>query len=149
MKTSTDQQYAKIVFLLQQDEDGYPPAGSESVWATIKDETYIIDNSPFFARGVSFGDVVTAEKVDGELIYKTTVEYSGHSTFRFLFSKRELLQKVRQELNEMGCSSEKSHLEDLISVDVPPEVSMLKFREFLAKYVQENVIGFEEAAIFD
>ena len=149
MKTNTESQSARIVFLLQQDEDGYPPAGSERVWATRNDNTFTIDNIPFFAQGVSLGDVVRANEVNGELIYESTVSYSGHSTFRFIFFEQEYLQQVRQELTAMGCSSEKSHLENLISVDVPPEVSMLEFREFLAKYVREEIIDFEEAAIFD
>ncbi len=42
----------KIVFELQQDEDGYPPVTRESLWATPTDGgLYRLDNIPFFAHG--------------------------------------------------------------------------------------------------
>ena len=44
-----------VWFRLDQDEDGYPPVQTESVWAIPFGEgTYILDNVPFFAEGVSW-----------------------------------------------------------------------------------------------
>lgn len=41
----------KILFELEQDEDGYPPASTETLWASrAGDGLFKIDNIPFFAR---------------------------------------------------------------------------------------------------
>lgn len=149
MKTDFEQKRTKIIFPIKQDEDGYPPEGSESMWAIVNNNVFIIDNIPFFLYGVSFGDTVTAKIINNKLIYETTVKYSRHSTIRVLFHELEYLKKIRQELIALGCSSEVSHLENLISLDIPPEVSIKIIREFLDAYERENIIGYEEAAVFE
>ena len=65
MPRTTTSNWRRIQFRLTLDEDGYPPASGETLWATaLGDGTYRIDNIPFFATGVSLGDVVEAEMID-------------------------------------------------------------------------------------
>jgi len=57
-----------ILFELEQDEDGYPPAELEGVWAIeFADGGYKIDNIPFFTRQATLGDIVEARPVGDEL----------------------------------------------------------------------------------
>ena len=50
----------KIYFQLEMDEDGYPPFDVESLWvSTIDKGVGIIDNIPFFVKGIALGDRVT------------------------------------------------------------------------------------------
>jgi hypothetical protein len=51
---SDNNRMVKIAFKLEQDEDGYPPAEVETVWAQEDNGYYIIANVPFFAMGVSY-----------------------------------------------------------------------------------------------
>jgi hypothetical protein len=54
----------KIVFSLEQDEDGYPPVKTESLWAKPKaDGSFELDNTPFYAQGISRKDIVAAEPI--------------------------------------------------------------------------------------
>jgi hypothetical protein len=79
-----NQNYIKIRFLLDTaDWHGFP---SERLWAEpIWDGTkkiFRLMNSPFYARGVSFLDIVdVVPAADGSgLVYAGTIEKSGHST---------------------------------------------------------------------
>ncbi len=46
----------KIYFQLEMDEDGYPPFDVESLWvSTIDKGVGIIDNIPFFVKGIALG----------------------------------------------------------------------------------------------
>lgn len=56
----------KIRFALDPDEDGWPPAESEGVWAVpLGGHLYRVDNTPWFARGVAAEDIIEA-RVDGD-----------------------------------------------------------------------------------
>lgn len=62
-------QHVKILFELVQDEDGYPPVGVEGMWgAPLANGNALLDNIPFYARGVSSGDEVrTRTDSDGRV----------------------------------------------------------------------------------
>lgn len=140
----------KIKFSLEPDADGYPPVDVESCWVDdLGDNKYKIANIPFFAKGVALGDVVFGKDIDGELWYDSPGEYSGHSTLRVVFFEeaKELVPEVREKLKLLGCSSELSHLPNLIAVDVPESRQFDSVVGFLATYEQEGLIEVEEACI--
>ncbi|MFI6735270.1 DUF4265 domain-containing protein [Nonomuraea sp. NPDC050451] len=72
------------MFELEQDDDGWPPAGSERLWAvSVAPGRARLDDIPFFVRGVACGDVVRIEAdVEGTVWAKEVVEYSGNCTIR-------------------------------------------------------------------
>ena len=64
--------------------------GGEAMWARpVGDDLYEIDNLPFYAYGINLGDVVRAVAPDDESKpeIQEVVEYRGHRTLRFFFSK--------------------------------------------------------------
>ena len=57
---SPSERYVKLLFPLEQDEDGYPPAAAETLWAVREGEgLFRLDNIPIFATGVALGDIVS------------------------------------------------------------------------------------------
>jgi Domain of unknown function (DUF4265) len=73
----------RIYFRLSKDADGYPPASGETLWATaVGQGAYRIDNIPFFATGVSLGDVVEAQAIDGLPTFVKIRQRGGHATLR-------------------------------------------------------------------
>src|SRR5688572_8390613 len=60
----------------------------EWLWAfPTGDGSYRIDNIPFFAYDINYGDIVRCEPdPDGKLMLSEVVEPSGHLTFRLKFS---------------------------------------------------------------
>ncbi|MFL6603252.1 MAG: DUF4265 domain-containing protein [Steroidobacteraceae bacterium] len=139
---------AKISFRLERDSDGYPPADWEHVWAKhAGDDLYEIDNIPFFAKSIALGDRVRARQVGSELTFMELVEPSGHSTLRVLMQDPSVTQGIRDELRGLGCESELSHIQGLISVDVPPNVEYSIVRALLDRREKTGVLEYEEAAL--
>jgi hypothetical protein len=156
MATIEGPEMAKIGFKLEKDQDGYPSADWEWLWAMrISDSTFRIDSVPFFAKSISIGDVVAAETSNGALSYSGLVEPSGHSTVRVVVfrnaakeSGQELATVVadlRASLKSLGCSNELSHLANLFSVDIPPEVNYGLVSTFLSQKEADGVLEYEEA----
>ena len=73
----------KVLFDLEQDEDGYTPASAETLWAIrVGEGLFRIDNIPFFALGIAVEDVVSAVPEEGVFRFKEVVHPSGHGTLR-------------------------------------------------------------------
>jgi hypothetical protein len=114
-----------------------PHAGdSETLWASpIADNLYRLENSPFFAYGVSWQDIIEAEPNRDRLLeYVRCVKKSGNRTLRVIFelfgSNDEPARAVLGHLSELGCSYEGMQPR-LISVNLPPRVSMKVVTDFL------------------
>ncbi len=96
-----------------------------------------MDNSPFFAYGVSWQDVIEARAApDGPLEFVRRVSRSGHRTVRVFFdsflAKDPRAQTILGALNALGCTYE-GRLPRLVSVDVPPEVDLQDVVQFLSR----------------
>lgn len=146
----------KIGFKLDKDQDDYPPADWEWVWASrVGDATFRIDNVPFFAKGISSGDIVAANQTDKGLIFGSLVQSSGHSTVRVVVLRGDrddremqaLVADLRASLKALGCSTELSHIPNLFSVDIPPEVSYKAVSEFLSLKENNGILEYEEASV--
>jgi hypothetical protein len=150
------QEMVKVGFKLDRDQDDYPPADWEWMWASrVSDSTFKIDNSPFFAKGVSAGDIVAAEQTSGGLVFRDLVQPSGHSTVRVVAIRGDrnegqvqaLVAELRESLKALGCSTELSHLPNLFSVDIPPEVDYRSVSAFLSQKESEGILEYEEACL--
>jgi hypothetical protein len=114
-----------VLFRLERDDEGYPPADVEGVWAEESgDGGFIIDNIPFFARQATLGDVVEVRRSGDEIFYVSTKKRSGNSLIRVVFFDGHDPSTLRSELAKIGCSTEQSHLQSLIAVNVPPTVKV-------------------------
>lgn len=142
--------WVKILFHLEQDDDGYPPYSVESLWARPVDDGYQLDNIPFFTRGVSAGDVVAVDAdEDGALVFRSVVRPSGHSTVRVFVRDPAETSAVREHLRVLGCTSEGSGIPGLVSVDVPKEVDYRLVRRYLEDGAAGQHWDYEEAALAD
>jgi hypothetical protein len=79
-------EFVKVWFRLDRDEDGYPPAGSEGLWAIpLGGDMYRIDNTPWFAYDVAAHDVFQAElDEEGRLWASRRLRPSGNCTIRVI-----------------------------------------------------------------
>lgn len=149
MKLTADvEQQKRIFFRLQKDETGYPPDDWESLWASeIEMGLYSIDNIPFFVRGISWGDIVSAEPKQGELRFKQLERQSGHSVLRIIVYDVSEVEDLRKDLQHLECDTEKSHVPGLIAVDVPSTVSLDEVIEFLKEGEKQDRWDYEEGSI--
>ena len=120
---------------------------TESLWALPSGKGFKLDNIPFYAKGVSFGDVVSAKEVDSCLRMLELLEPSGHSTVRLWFSSEQEVQPTREALKSMGCSSEISDQSKLVAVDIPPAISYEEIRAYLDEGESNGKWDYEEACL--
>ncbi|MGC2745539.1 MAG: DUF4265 domain-containing protein [Candidatus Angelobacter sp.] len=156
MERNDASEMIKIGFKLERDEDDYPPADWEWMWAKrVGGSTVRLDNIPFFAKGISSGDVVMAEQTDKGLIFKKLHQPSGHSTVRVVVYREnrddgelaKVVSDIRRSLEGLGSKTELSHLPNLIAVDVPPNVEYESVSTFLSEKERDGILEYEEAAL--
>jgi hypothetical protein len=127
---------AKVVFRVPE-EDG--SVRVETLWATsLGDDQYKIDNSPFYAYGVSWKDVVYApvDLEDGRPTFVRVVSKNGNRTVRVIFDPPvqdgNESDRVLQGLVALGCTYEGAN-RGYMSVNVPPELSLAAVRDYLVE----------------
>lgn len=144
-----DDDLVKIFFHLEQDEDGYPPVATESLWAKkVPGGGYQLDNVPFYAKGVSWNDIVEAEPdEDGALNYKKVIRQAGHSTIRVIVFDAAEVSPLRKELEKLGCDSEQDYVPQLMSVDIPPAEGIRNIWSLLEQGLSGDRLEYENACI--
>lgn len=135
----------KVFFHIEQDEDGFPGVGSESVWAvrSSQDGLCTIDNIPFFATDANLGDVVEVVERDGVLWFSKVVEKVPCSLLRVVFFSVEEHERVNLRLTSFGCQTEYWSERKLLSVSVPNE-RISAVEEFLDSEVNLGSLDYEE-----
>jgi hypothetical protein len=104
----------------------------ETLWAfDLGNGRYKLDNTPWYAYGVSTGDVIEAQREDpgGFLIFRRVVEKSGYRTIR-IASDEDFSDDLLYEIQGLGCSFEGANRR-YIAVDVPAAVDLSTVAEFL------------------
>ena len=125
---------AKVLFRVR-NEDG--SADVETLWATsMGADQYRLDNSPFYAYGVSWEDVVYAPFDPEEQFptFQRVVAKSGNRTVRVLFKtpvdQGTESERLLQGLVALGCSYEGANRK-YMSVTVPAAVDLHAVRRYL------------------
>ena len=126
--------------------------GTESVWAEpLGGDRYRIRNSPFYAFGFSFLDVVHAHAGSEEAPFPIVTEpivRSGHSTYRLFvhdgFHENERFRKAWTPVQAAGCSFEASG-DRLLAVNVPPQADIFSVYRLFEEGEGAGVWDFEEA----
>ena len=139
--------HVKIRFPLEQDELGYPPESSETMWAVpLEDGRYIIDNIPFYAKLISDGDIVSAINLDGDLTFDKVLELSRNCTIRIVMLDDSDGSEVRKLLEEMGCKVEGSGTFGFFSVSFDKDLYQ-SVVDLVSKLGQEEALDYEESSL--
>jgi len=113
-------------------------ANTETLWARPVDtDLYQLDNSPFFAYGVSWQDVIEARPGDDSVLeYVRCVKKSGNRTVRIIFQEYRSADPAAEEtltgLRNLGCSYEGMEPR-MVSVNVPAGVDLAAVTDFLKR----------------
>lgn len=109
----------------------------KTLWATkVGEDRYQIDNSPFYAYGVSWQDIVSAPFDQNEDFptFQKIVSKSGHRTVRVIFDPPvedgNASDQLLQGLVSRGCTYEGAN-RGYMSIDVPPSVELQTIRQYL------------------
>ncbi len=126
-------------------EDGYPPEEWESLWAIpMGGSLFKIDNIPFFAKGLSCDDVVSAAFEGDAYLFKEVIKQSENSTVRVIVFDPGKTTEIRAALSDLGCSTEASGIPGLFSMNIPKNCKAGAY-EFLA--AADDQLDYEEGAV--
>lgn len=139
--------HVKIRIPLERDADGYPPADNEYLWAEPIGGAYKIDNIPFFALGISLGDVVEAKTIDDDLLFARVLDSSNHSTVRIVIFDMDHAEMIVEHLAGYGCAVENSHIPGLVAIDIPPSANIAGVRDYLHRGEESEIFEYEEASV--
>ncbi|MCR6689588.1 DUF4265 domain-containing protein [Cellulomonas sp.] len=144
----------KVRFALDRDEDGWPPAESEGLWARpLGDERYRIDNTPWFVRGTSADDVIQAlPDPDGTLWFAGTVEASGRQTIRVIPRRDGPLgadvAAVLDAFAPLGVMGEGYGANSpIVALDVGTEVDLVAVKSLCVRGEEDGWWYFEEGSV--
>ncbi len=120
----------------------------ESIWAKpLENDEYEIRNTPFYAYGLNWGDIVKAVSLDPTLKpeVREVVRPSGNRTLRLYFKKnldhRSQLQLL-EEICKLGLSYERAN-EILIALDIPSESDYGAICDHLWALENDGVLEYE------
>lgn len=143
----------KVRFLLEVDDDGWPPAESEGLWAEpLGDDIFRIDNTPWFVRNLAAGDLVRATVGrDGLLWFSDRVEWSGRCTIRVIPRASGQLQGSRQAVldafSPLGVAGEGIEQYGMVALDVPSEADLQSVKALLMAGENDGRWFFEEGCV--
>jgi hypothetical protein len=150
----TDQ--VRVCFALEQDVKGWPPVTAERMWATptSKDNVVVLDNIPFFVRGVACYDVVAVTVDDtGVLWAGKTIKRSGNCTIRVIPYRDGPLQGDRQAVLDafapFGVEGEGAEQYTLVALNVPASADLVAVKRLLREGESDNRWAYEEGCIGD
>jgi hypothetical protein len=119
------------------DEDGWPPASVESLWAVdLGDGAVRLDNTPWFVRGVASGDVIQVEfDSEGVRWAGETVQASENCTIRLIVLKdggsAAALRSVLEIFHRLGTTGEGIGQYRMVALDIPPVADLQRIRKLL------------------
>jgi len=142
--------YVRLLVPLELEVSGEGLA-TEWLWAEpLGAGRFRVESTPFFAYGLSQGDVVQASSEDGKMPRLADVERkSGHRTLRIAIDPafdldRPEVQRLLDGLLAMGCSYE-AMPPQIAALDVPPEVDVGMVIEKLELQVGGGLLVWEWA----
>lgn len=146
----------KVRFALERDEDGWPPAESEGLWAEPVDgELYRLDNTPWFVRGVAADDLIEAQPdADGVLWFVQVRERGGRIVVRVIPRDDGPLggdrQGVLDVFQPLGVGAEgMSSPVNMVALDIGPDAPLSSVKSLLAAGESDGRWYYEEGCISD
>jgi hypothetical protein len=115
----------------------------------LPDGIFRLENIPFHAHGISFGDEFRVKVADGRLFFDEVTRRGGHSTYRLRLPggvTHEQFLKLWQPFAKEGCSFEGSSAgqQPLYALDIPRGVDVHAVYEKLAEGEDRGLWEFEE-----
>jgi len=134
----------KIIFYLK---DNWHEYLTESLWGKLlSEDTYTIDNIPFFTLDVSCGDVVKIITKDNQHFFHSLLKRSEHSTYRIVIKNNisdNIVSDLLNNLKLLGCDYEKG-VNNMYAIDVGKNVEVKKLYSLLEDGEKKDYWDFEE-----
>lgn len=143
----------KVRYRLVQDNDGWPPATSEDVWAElVEPEVARVDNIPWFVQNLAVGDLIkVAEIEDGIFRPVQRIRWSGNCTIRIIPLRLEgqfdSIEKVIDLFQLHGVSVEGIRQYGILALSIPSDADFGTIKRLLASGEERGIWTYEEGCV--
>ncbi|MEB6591752.1 MULTISPECIES: DUF4265 domain-containing protein [Pseudomonas] len=139
--------YKIVLWRLQQDAHGYPPASVEGLWARRTANGYQVDSIPFHVYGIAPGDIISTTE-EGEQSWFQALQHSaGSSVFRIRVKAAADLEQVRTAVEEFGCQCQIEPAIRMLAVELPPTRTLDTLLYYLLTQRDAGTLDFEEGVL--
>lgn len=139
--------FKKVLFRLEQDENGYPPASVEGLWTQAVADGYRVDSIPFHAYGIAPGDIISIRHTGDQAWFDALQQSAGASVFRVVVKPPETVEQVHAALTEFGCTCEVEKAVRMLAVEVPATRSADTLLYYLLTQREAGILDFEEGVL--
>lgn len=149
IEPQTTSQSATDKLVLPLEPNAWHGYETETVWVrSLGENRYQLLNTPFFAKQLSYQDIVIAAATEQGLVFEERFSASGHSTYRIIPNvglSTDEFSGSWAPLAALGCTYEELALDfRLLAVDVPPNADIYRTYELLEAGERSNIWEFEE-----
>ncbi|MFF2848361.1 DUF4265 domain-containing protein [Streptomyces sp. NPDC058001] len=144
----------RVVFQLEQN-DGWPPVGSERLWAVPLDVGLVrIDNVPWFVRDLSLNDIVrTRIRADGISEATGKVSWSGNCTVRIIpYGSGKFAgdpQGIVDLFSALSVQAEAIEQFGMVALNVPRSADVSRVKGLLIRGADAEWWDYEESCVGD
>jgi len=146
----------RIRFVLDQDEDGWPPAESEGLWAVpLGGDLYRVDNTPWFVRGVAAADTIEARVDENGLLCFVQVHERGGRVVVRVIPRADgplgcSLKAVLEMFEPLGVTGEgMASPVNMVALDIGPDALLSSIKSLLVSGEADGLWYYEEGCITD
>lgn len=139
--------YKKVLFRLEQDENGYPPASVEGLWTQAVAGGYRVDSIPFHVYGIAPGDIISIRHEGDQPWFDALHQSTGASVFRVVVKPPETVEQVHATLTEFGCACEVEKAVRMLAVELPATQSVDTLLYYLLTQREAGILDFEEGVL--
>ncbi|MGW4125827.1 DUF4265 domain-containing protein [Nocardia sp. NPDC004711] len=148
--------HVRVHFDLEVDEDGWPPVGTESMWALPSTEPGLVElaNTPWFVRGLAIGDIIRVAADSAGLLRMTEhVSWSGSCTIRVIpYRSGPLagdLQQVIDTFASLGANYEGLQQYGMVALSIPTHADLSAVKRLLRQGERDGWWAYDEGCIGD
>ncbi len=128
--------------------NGWPPFEVEHIWLDLTDDGYVVKNTPFYTRGISYEDKIEIVSIDGIYIDSwNLMKSSGNSTVWVMEIKKNAFKNILRRIQSIDCLVEAGIPNGYYSVTVPLGVRISQFEELINKVVSNKQVSVAYATL--
>ncbi len=119
----------------------------ETVLATREGSFYRIKSIPVYASKIALYDLIEVREREGVLYFHKIIEDSGRNVIQVIVFKDRQIKAIVRDLEQFGCTGQRSDNKRLIAFDVPKHVSYPPIKAWLEQGQREQHWMYREACL--
>jgi hypothetical protein len=142
----------RVRFVLEQDDEGWPPAASEDIWAVpISPEVARVDSIPWFVQNIALDDLIGVRSVgEGRATYAEKLRWSGNCTIRIVPLADGPAAGIRELVDLLSPYNVEIEIVEqfgIVAANVRSSVNVVALKKLLDQGERRGIWSYEEGCV--